>query len=86
MLLGFSPDRLAFLNALVASGLGAIAGILLSAIAGASPTNYSFFVVPALAGALAGRLRYLLPTVVVALGARHVPVDAGQVERLRWGP
>ena len=68
VLLGLSPDRLAFLNALLASGLGAVTGILLCPIAGASPTSYSFFVVPALAAALAGRLRYFLPTTAVALG------------------
>lgn len=86
VLLGFSPDRLAFLNALVASGLGAIAGILLSAIAGASPTNYSFFVVPALAGALAGRLKYLFPTVAVALALGMFQSMLVRLKDFNWVP
>lgn len=66
VLLGYSPERLALANGLLSAFLGAVAGILLSPIAGVGPFSYSFFVVPALASALAGRLKYLKATVVVA--------------------
>ena len=68
VLLGYSPDTLGLLNAALAALVGSISGILLSPIAGVSPFSYSFFVVPALAAALAGQLKYLAPTFAVGLG------------------
>jgi branched-chain amino acid transport system permease protein len=66
-LLGYDADRLALLNALLAAFVGATCGILLAPIAGVGPFSYSFFVVPALAAALAGKLKNLWPTVVVGI-------------------
>lgn len=56
VLLGYSPERLAAVNWTMASLLAGLAGILVAPLAGLTPTNYTLFVVPALAAALAGRL------------------------------
>ena len=57
ILLGRSPEHLGLGNWLLASLLAALAGVLMSPISGVNPFNYSLFVVPALAAALAARLR-----------------------------
>jgi branched-chain amino acid transport system permease protein len=57
ILLGHSPVRLGLGNWLLASAIAALAGVLISQISGVNPFNYSLFVVPALAAALAARLR-----------------------------
>ncbi len=57
ILMGQSPNRLGLGNWLLAALLASVAGVLMSPISGVNPFNYSLFVVPALAAALAGRLR-----------------------------
>ena len=57
VLLGYSPQRLGLANWLLAAGIASVAGVLVSPISGVNPYNYSLFVVPALAAALAARLR-----------------------------
>lgn len=57
ILMGHSPNRLGLGNWLLASLLASVAGVLMTPISGVNPFNYSFFVVPALAAALAARLR-----------------------------
>lgn len=56
-LLGHSPAFLGLGNWVLAATLAGIAGVLVSPISGVNPFNYSLFVVPALAAALAARLR-----------------------------
>ncbi|MGH9270500.1 MAG: branched-chain amino acid ABC transporter permease, partial [Ilumatobacteraceae bacterium] len=57
ILMGQSPSRLGLGNWLLAAVVASVAGILMSPISGVNPFNYSLFVVPALAAALAARLR-----------------------------
>ena len=57
ILMGHSPDRLGLGNWMLAAFVASVAGVLMSPISGVNPFNYSLFVVPALAAALAGRLR-----------------------------
>ena len=56
-LLGYSPTKLGLCNWVLAAVVASIAGVLISPISGVNPFNYSLFVVPALAAALAARLR-----------------------------
>lgn len=57
MLLGYDSRAVALVNTVLASVLVGAVGILVTALAGVNPFTYSLFVVPALAAALAGRLR-----------------------------
>ena len=63
--MGLSPNRLGLGNWLLAALLASVTGVLVSPMSGVNPFNYTLFVVPALAAALAGRLR----SIGVALGA-----------------
>jgi branched-subunit amino acid ABC-type transport system permease component len=67
LLLGFSPVVLGVLNWMLGAALAAVVGVLISPISGVNPFNYSLFVVPALAAALAGRLRSIVVALVVGL-------------------
>ncbi len=86
VLLGLSPDSLAFANAVLAAVIGAISGILLSSIAGVSPFSFSFFVVPALAGALSGRLRSLGVTALVAMTLGMFQAVLVRIKSYDWIP
>jgi len=66
-LLGWSPDRLAATNWLVASVLAGAGGVLVAPITGLDPVTTTLLVVPALAAALVGRLVSLAATVGAAL-------------------
>jgi branched-chain amino acid transport system permease protein len=67
-LLGWSPDRLAAANWVVASVLAGLGAILVAPVTGLDPVTTSLLVVPALAAALVGRLLSLAATVAAALG------------------
>lgn len=86
VLLGYSPDRLALANTVLASLIGAVGGILLSPIAAAGPYSYSFFVVPALAAALAGRLKYLGATVAVGIALGSFQAMVVRMKDFAWVP
>ncbi|MGI8984200.1 MAG: branched-chain amino acid ABC transporter permease, partial [Acidimicrobiales bacterium] len=66
-LLGRSPDALAAANWVAASVLAGAAGILVSPVTGLDPVTTTLLVVPALAGALVGRLASFGVTVAAAL-------------------
>ncbi|MET0910372.1 MAG: ABC transporter permease, partial [Ilumatobacteraceae bacterium] len=70
ILMGLAPDRLGLGNWILAAFVASVAGVLMSPISGVNPFNYSLFVVPALAAALAGRLRSFAVAMVagVAIG------------------
>lgn len=55
-LLGYSPQRLALLNWVLASLMAGAAGLLFVGVATLTPVNYSLFVIPALTAALLGNL------------------------------
>ena len=57
VLLGFDLVRLGILNWMLAAVIVGSVGILVTPLSGVSPFNYTGFVVPALAAALAGRLK-----------------------------
>lgn len=67
ILMGQSPARLGLGNWLLAAVVASVAGVLMSPISGVNPFNYSFFVVPALAAALAARLRSFSVAMVVGI-------------------
>lgn len=66
ILLGLNPTRLGLYNWVFASALAGAIGIVGSSLGGVSPFNFSLFVVPALAAALAARLKSI--PVAVAVG------------------
>ena len=66
-LLGWSPDRLAATNWVVASVLAGVGGILVAPVTGLDPVTTTLLVVPALAAALVGRLVSFWATVAAAL-------------------
>ena len=55
-LLGWSTDRLAASGWVLSSVLAGLFGILVSPITSLTPTNFTLFIIPALAAALCGRL------------------------------
>jgi branched-chain amino acid transport system permease protein len=66
-LLGWSPDRLAAVNWVVASARAGLGGILVAPVTGLDPVTTTLLVVPALAAALVGRLVSFGTTVAAAL-------------------
>lgn len=56
VLLGYSPDRLALANWIIAALVAGVAGILISPVTGLDPVRFTLFVVPALGAALLGNL------------------------------
>jgi len=57
VLLGYDLVKLGVLNWMIASSIVGLVGIAITPLSGVSPFNYTGFVVPALAAALAGRLK-----------------------------
>ncbi|MEO5902188.1 MAG: ABC transporter permease, partial [Ilumatobacteraceae bacterium] len=68
ILMGQSPTLLGLGNWVLASAIAAVAGVLMSPISGVNPFNYSLFVVPALAAALAARLRSFAVGMLAGVG------------------
>ncbi|WP_250286896.1 MULTISPECIES: branched-chain amino acid ABC transporter permease [unclassified Frankia] len=64
---GYRPEAVAAVSWVVASVLGALAGILVAPISVLSPSTYTLFIVPALAAALLGGLSSFGATIVGAL-------------------
>jgi ABC-type branched-subunit amino acid transport system permease subunit len=65
---GYSRTQLGAVNWMLASVLAGLAGILIAPISGLEPTQFSLFVVPALAAALLGRLTSFSITLIAGLG------------------
>jgi len=65
--IGYSRVRIGALNWMLASLLAGLAGILIAPISGLEPTQFAFFVVPALAAALLGRMTSFSITLVAGL-------------------
>jgi branched-chain amino acid transport system permease protein len=66
-LLGYSPDRIAAANWVLASVLGGLFGILVAPITALNPISFTLLIVPALAAALVGRLTSFPVTAAAAL-------------------
>lgn len=86
-LLGYSPDRLAALNWVLASVLAGLFGILVAPITALNPATYTLLVVPALAAALVGRLSSFGVTAATALGLGMVQSVLVKVQsEVAWLP
>jgi branched-subunit amino acid ABC-type transport system permease component len=55
LLLGYSPDRLAVVNWMLASAVAGMGGILIAPISGLNAVDYTLFVIPALGAAVLAR-------------------------------
>ncbi|MCU1491487.1 MAG: transporter, partial [Acidimicrobiaceae bacterium] len=64
---GLSPDRLAAVSWVISSVVGGGIGILFATITTITPTNFTFFIVPALGAALIANLRSLIGAAVGGL-------------------
>jgi ABC-type branched-subunit amino acid transport system ATPase component/branched-subunit amino acid ABC-type transport system permease component len=73
---GISPDRVALLNWMISAGMAGLAGILIAPISPLTPIIYTLFVIPALAAALVGGFRNLVPTVVAGLAIGMLQSEA----------
>lgn len=58
-LLGYSAGRLGLINWMLAAALVSVVGVLSSSLGAVDPFNFSFYVVPGLGAALAGRMKSL---------------------------
>ncbi|SOD74625.1 branched-chain amino acid transport system permease protein [Jatrophihabitans sp. GAS493] len=67
ILMGFSPDRLAGVALVLASALSTIGVILASPLTGINPTNYTLYVVPALAVMLVARMSSIVVATIAGL-------------------
>jgi len=65
---GLSPDRIALLNWMLAGTVAGVAGILIAPLSPVTPSTYTLFVVPALAAAIVGEFKYLVPTAIAGIG------------------
>jgi ABC-type branched-subunit amino acid transport system permease subunit len=87
ILLGYSPDRLAAVNWMLASMLAGAAVVLVAPIAGLSPTGTSLLIVPALAAALLGRFSSFLVTTLAGLGIGMVQSELVNLDaQIGWLP
>ena len=66
-LLGFSPDRLAAVSAVVGGVIASVVGILVAPIISLDALSYTLLIVPALAAALVGRLTSFWVTALAGL-------------------
>jgi ABC-type branched-subunit amino acid transport system permease subunit len=64
---GLSPDRLAAVSWIASSVIGGAIGILFATLTTITPTNFTFFIVPALGAALLANLRSLLGATLAGL-------------------
>jgi ABC-type branched-subunit amino acid transport system ATPase component/branched-subunit amino acid ABC-type transport system permease component len=73
---GLSPERIAGWNWVLSSVVAALAGILIAPITQVSPTTYTLFTVPALAAAVLGGFRYLMPAALAGLAIGMLQSEA----------
>lgn len=85
-LAGYSPDVLAGAAWALASGLIGLMIVLASPLTGLNPVSDTLIVVPALACALVGKLRYIGPAVVAGLGLGIVQSELTLYATKSWWP
>ncbi|MGI9596782.1 MAG: ABC transporter permease subunit, partial [Acidimicrobiales bacterium] len=85
-LLGYSPQRLALLNWILASLMAGAAGLLFVGIATLTPVNYSLFVIPALTAALLGNLNSIWLATLGGLGLGMVQSGFVNLANRDWWP
>jgi branched-chain amino acid transport system permease protein len=86
VLLGYSPDRLALANWVIAALVAGLAGILVSPVTGLDPSRFTLFVVPALGAALLGNLTSIPLAVVGGLGLGALQSVVQQWATKPWFP
>lgn len=85
-LLGYSPQRLALLNWILASLLAGAAGLMFVGIDTLTPTNYSLFVIPALVAALLGNLTSVWLASIGGIALGMVQSGFVNVANREWWP
>jgi ABC-type branched-subunit amino acid transport system ATPase component/branched-subunit amino acid ABC-type transport system permease component len=85
-LLGYSSQRIAAINWVLASVVGAITGILVSPITSVNAAGFTLFVVPALAAVLVGRLSSFGITAAAGLGLGAIQSIVILLQRESWFP
>jgi ABC-type branched-subunit amino acid transport system ATPase component/branched-subunit amino acid ABC-type transport system permease component len=85
-LAGYAPERLSAVTWIVASTLVGLFAILASPTSTLSPSNYTLFVVPAIAAALVGRLSSLPATLAAGLGIGMFQSLLTYAQTLSWYP
>lgn len=85
-LLGYSGQRIAAANWVLASVVGAITGILVAPITSVNAGTFTLFVVPALAAVLVGRLNSFGITAAAGLGLGAVQSTVILLQRESWFP
>ncbi len=73
---GVSPDRVALANWMISAAVAGLAGILIAPISPLTPISYTLFVIPALAAALVGSFRYLVPAVIAGFAIGMLQAEA----------
>ena len=64
---GISPDRIAMVNWMISAAVAGISGVLIAPIVPPTPSGYTLFIVPALAAAILGQFRFMVPAVFAGL-------------------
>ncbi|KPM54243.1 ABC transporter [Frankia sp. CcI49] len=85
---GVSPDRIALFNWMISGVTAGAAGILIAPLSPLSPTTYTLFVVPALAAAVVGGFKNLIPTVAagIVIGMLQAEAQSLVSEDVSWLP
>jgi ABC-type branched-subunit amino acid transport system ATPase component/branched-subunit amino acid ABC-type transport system permease component len=84
---GVSPDRVALMNWMISAAVAGAAGILIAPVSPLTPLSYTLFIVPALAAALVGGFKNLVPTMLAGIGIGMVQSEAfGQAAMHSWLP
>jgi len=88
VLLGYSPERLALLNWIIAAVIAGIAGIFVGSVTGAlNPVKFTGVVVPALGAALIGSLTSLPTAILGGIGIGMIQaVTASWLTTKGWFP
>jgi ABC-type branched-subunit amino acid transport system permease subunit len=80
LLLGYSPDRIALVNWVLATLVAGLAGILIAPITTLAPQTYTLFIVPALGAALLGRFTSFWLT---AIGGLLIGILGSELTKLQ---
>lgn len=84
---GISPDRIAGWNWVLSSVVAGLAGVLIAPISQVTPTTYTLFIVPALAAAVLGGFKNLLPAALAGLAIGMLQSEATYLQsRYDWLP
>lgn len=87
ILLGFSPDRQAGVNWVLAAILAGFGGILIAPLTQLTPTGFTLLVIPALAAALVGRFSSFGLTIAAALFIGMAQSEVANLpSRASWFP